>query len=228
MAKLRPSLIKLKGTIMGVTFVDSKTYEPHARAARSTSAINDELVQSKERLLNSNKPAKLIFDAVRDEHKDGRFWPDLLSVFRKQLKEDGCFSFKGLHKLECSRKHKLDRLLHGQFRVDAVVNENMLDVTVTLLQHPKWDRMGYLDRYELSVTAVFPDFGEDTVSKATVRTPPILFKDALIPIHFQLPMPSADAPWVLFMGLAGGRKEYIYDLPQHKGLAVVKVSEGIS
>lgn len=226
MAKLRPSLIKIKGTLMGVTLVDSKRYGEHARAARGTYTpvtINNELVQSGERLQSSNRAAKLIFDAVRDEHKDGGFWPDLLSVFRKQLKEDKRFSFKGLLNLECSKTHKLDTLLHRQFEIDAVSAANTLDVTVTLLQHPKWDRKLYLDGYQLGITAVYPDFDADTVCKATARTPVILFKEELTPLHFQLPMPATDAPWILFMHVAASRKGIVYDLPQHKGMAIVKV-----
>lgn len=228
MAKLSPSLIKFQGTLLGVTFVNSKRYGKHARAARGTYTpitINDELKQSKERLLNSNKPAQLIFNAVRDVHKDGGLWPDLLSVFRKQLKADNGFSFKGLVKLECSKKHKLDTLLHQQFKVAVANHDGMLDVTVELLQHPKWIKMPYLEGYQLSVVAVYPDFQEDAVSKAMAKTPLILFKDALEPLHFQLPMPSPTAPWILFMGVNGCRKDEYFDLPQHKGMAIVKVSE---
>lgn len=228
MAKLSPSLIKFQGTLLGVTIVNSKRYGKHARAARGTYTpitINDELQQSKERLLNSNRPAQLIFNAVRDLHKDGGLWPDLLSVFRKQLKEDNGFSLKGLVKLECSKTHKLDTLLNRQFTIDAVSADGMLDVTVTLLRHPKWVKKPYLDGYQLSVVVVYPDLQEDTVSKATAKTPLILFAAALAPLHFQLPMPSPDAPWILFMGVNACRKDEVYDLPQHKGMAVVKVSE---
>ena len=214
---------------MNVTVVDSVTYGTHVRAARGTYtpiSINDELVQSGERLKVCNKPAKLIFDAIRGEHKDAWLWPNLLSVFRKQLKEDGSFSFKGLPKLECSRKHKLDSLLHGQFTVDAVVNNNLLDVTINLFKHPHWEKKFYLNGYQLSVTAVYPDFSQDCASKATAQTPIILFKDAVAPLHFELPMPAPNVPWILFMRVSASGKGHVYDLPQHKGMAIVKVCEG--
>jgi hypothetical protein len=225
MPKLKPSLFKFKGTLIGVTVVDSATYGTHTRAARGTHtpiSINDELVASGERLKACNKPAKLIFDAVRDEHKDGWLWPDLLSVFRKQLKEDGAFSFKDLLKHECHRTHKLDKLLHGQFTVDAQAHDSVLDVTINLLQHPKWDKKLYLKGYQLSVTAVYPDLEQNISSKAVAHTPIILFTDKLEPLHFELPMPAPDVPWILFMRVTASSAREVYNFPQHKGMAIVK------
>lgn len=229
MPKLKPSLFKFKGTLIGITIVDSVTYGTHPRAARGTYtpiSINDELVASGERLKACNKPAKLIFDAIRDEHKDAWLWPDLLSVFRKQLKEDGAFNFKDLLKHECHRTHKLDKLLHRQFTVDAQAHDTVLNVTINLLQHPKWDKKLYLKGYQLSVTVVYPDLAQDTSSKAVAHTPIILFTDELQPLHFELPMPAPDVPWILFMRVTASSDRKVYDFPQHKGMAVVKVSEG--
>ncbi|WP_315816517.1 hypothetical protein [Paraflavitalea speifideaquila] len=161
MAKLRPSVIKLQGSILDVTVVRSKRYKPHVRARRGTYTpvtLNQQMEQSSAQLLSSNKPAKLIFDAICNEHKDGGLWTDLLSLFRKQLKEDKGFSLKGLLGLECSRQYSLDKVLRNQFSVAVVAKRKKMQVAIHLDQQPKWDRKNFLDGYQLSVTVLFPDF----------------------------------------------------------------------
>jgi hypothetical protein len=37
-----------------------------------------------------------------------------------------------------------------------------------------------------------------------------------------------DVPWVLFMRVTASSDRKVYDFPQHKGMAVVKVSEVVS
>lgn len=227
MAKLIPSVIKMRGSIYDVTIVRSRRYKPHVRARRGTYtpvSINADLEQSKEQLLSSNKPAKLIFDAVRTEHKDGGLWTDLLAVFRKQLKEDKGFSLKGLLKLECSRKYSLDKVLHHQFSVEVATKRKKMQVTVQLQQHPEWKKQNFLDGYQLSITVVFPDFKKDRFKKETMRAAVVSFKDELKPYHFEVPMPATTAPWILFLGVAGAERGKASDVPTTKGMAVVKVS----
>ncbi len=228
MAKLRPSVIKLQGSILDVTVVHSKRYKRHVRARRGTYTpvtLNDKMKQSSTQLLSSNKPAKLIFDAVCNEHKDGGLWTDLLSVFRKQLKEDKGFSFKGLLKLECSRQYSLDKVLHNQFSVEVDTKRKKMQVAVHLQAHPIWEKKDYLDGYQLSVTVVFPDLKKDSFKKETVRAAIVSYEDAIPVFRFEVPMPATTAPWVLFLGAAGAQKGEVNNVPTTKAMAVVKVSE---
>jgi hypothetical protein len=227
MAKLRPSVIKVQGSILDVTVVRGRRYGTHVRARRGTYTpvtLNDQMKQSKERLLSSNKPAKLIFDAVRSEHKDGGLWTDLLAVFRKQLKEDKGFSLKGLLKLECSRQYSLEKMLYNQFSVEVNAQRKKMQVAVHLQQHPEWDKKDYLDGYQLSIVVVFPDLKKDRCRKEILRAAVVSFKDELKPFHFEVPMPATTAPWILFLGVAGAQKGKVDDVPTTKGMAVVKVS----
>ena len=235
MAKLRPSVIKLQGSILDVTVVDSKRYKRHVRARRGTYTpvtLNDKMTQSKERLISCNKPAKLIFNAICTEHKDGGLWTDLLSIFRKQLKADKGFSLQGLLKLECSRLYSLDKVLHDQFSVEVDTKRKKMQVAVHLHQHPEWPKKDYLDGYQLSVTVLFPDFKKDRCKKETVRSSIVSLpvprgprrEDVLQPFHFEVPMPATTAPWILFLGVAGAEDGRVYDVPTTKALAVVKVS----
>jgi hypothetical protein len=226
MARLKPSIIKIRGTILNTTTVDSKRYGEHARAARGTYTpitLNDELKKSSERLADCNKPAKLIFDAVRDEHKDGGLWPDILSIFRKQIKEGKSFSLEGFDQLECSKDYRLHTLLHGLFRVDVKTSKKKMHVTVSLQQHPIWEKKKYLDGYQLSITVVFPDFEQEQFTKETARSPIIGFKDEIKPLKFSIPVPEFPTPYAIFMGVTGCTGKEIWSSAHLKGMAVVKV-----
>jgi hypothetical protein len=228
MAKLRPSVIKLQGSILDVTVVRSRRYKPHVRARRGTYTpvtLNQQMEQSKERLLSCNKPAKLIFDAVCNEHKDGGLWTDLLSLFRKQLKADKVFSFKGLLGLECSRQYSLDKVLRNQFSVEVVAKRKKMQVGVHLYELPKWDKKNFLDGYQLSVIALFPDFVNGRCKKEIVRGTIVSYDDVQRVFQFELAMPATTAPWVLFLEAAGAEKGQVDNVPTTKGMAVVKVSE---
>ena len=79
-----------KGTLGGVTFVKSKRYGQHVRSKRGLYTkvkVNDSLKENNEQLSSAVSPAKLIFYAIRDEHKDGTLWNRLLNIYRKKIKD---------------------------------------------------------------------------------------------------------------------------------------------
>ncbi len=99
-----------------------------------------------------------------------------------------------------------------------------MQVTIDLYQHPQWRKKEYLEGYQLSVVVVFPDFKQDRCKKVVLRAPVTSFNDDLKHFHFEVPMPSTSAPWILFLGVAGAVKGVAKDVPTTKAMAVVKVS----
>ncbi|WP_315815930.1 hypothetical protein [Paraflavitalea speifideaquila] len=90
MAKNISAVFKFKGTLGNVTYVDSPTYGPHTRMERGTYtpiSLNKTMKFCKDKLMTCNKQAKGIFDALKDEQRDGSLWWRLLSVFSSRPKQ---------------------------------------------------------------------------------------------------------------------------------------------
>jgi hypothetical protein len=229
MAKARSHLIHLSGTVGNGVLVNSPKYGEHLRAKRGTykpALLNDVMQQSSERLKDCNKPAKVIFDAVRFEHKDGDLWTDLVSIFRAEAKTREPFNPKSLMRLECSRKYPLDKLLSRDYDIDVKVVKNKLQVIVTLKTIPRFNkRQTYVNGYQVGIAMVFPDFSEYEYKKVTGQGPVMGFKSALQPVEFMVPVPKGNVPWLLFLSVTGCEDGQVIKMPQVKGMAVVKISE---
>lgn len=230
MAKARSSLVHLSGTVGNIVLVNSLKYGEHPRAKRGThkpATLNKTMQESSERLIACNKPARVIFDAIHREHKDGDLWIDLVSIFRAEAKTGKPFNPKKLKWLECSRRYSLHKLLSRDYTTDVKVVKNKLQVTVSLDTVPRFNkRQTYVDGYQVGVTIVYPDFAEYEYKKASAHGPVTGLKSTLKPLTFTLPMPAANAPWLLFLSITGCDDEAVITMPQVKGMAVVKISEG--
>ncbi len=105
MAKVR-SIMKLSGTIGGITFVDSVAYGAHSRAKRGSITpitLAEGMKVSSSNQNEANLRAKLIFDAVNEfapGFKDGKFWSRLISIFRKQKKAGNSYNYADFGEME--------------------------------------------------------------------------------------------------------------------------------
>lgn len=226
MAKNISKLIKLKGTIHGITLVDSKRYGPHGRAERGTYTpitINETFKESKKLLMHCNKHARIIFNALRDEHRDGELWSTLVSKFFKQAKEGLKPDVKMLAGLECHSTRTLDALTQGRFEVKTVRKGKMLHVTVTLGKHPSCEDVKQVTGYHLYMIALYPNFNKDTLTKEVAQSALIPLDSTLAPVEFELPAPSAKAPYVLLLGIRGMILKD-HESRSFQGLAVVGTS----
>jgi hypothetical protein len=228
MAKARSPIVHLSGTVGNIVIVNSAKYGEHPRAKRGThkpAVLNDVMKQSSDRMVDCNKLAKVVFDAVRFEHKDGDLWTDIVSIFRAEAKTGKPFNPKSLMRLECSRKYSLDKLLSRDYDVDVKLVKNKLQVTVSLKAAPKFNkRQTYVDGYQVGIAMVFPDFTEYEYTKATAQGPVTGLKSASKPLTFTVPVPKAGAPWLLFLSVTGCEGAEVISMPQVKGMAVVKIS----
>jgi hypothetical protein len=92
MAKVKKNF-KFNRTIDGVTYVNSKSYQPHVRAERGTYtpvSLADGMKKSAVEQTQASLMAKIVFDAVNKfapNFKDGKFWSRLVSRFRFLVKE---------------------------------------------------------------------------------------------------------------------------------------------
>ena len=130
--------VKLSSTNNGITYVNSKAYQPHVRAERGTyTAISlaDGMKESTKAQTQANLMAKIVFDTVNNfspNFKDGKFWSRLVAVFRQLLKQEHTNRYKLLQGMEVRPdyptskqgsfllKKKLDAVqLHYSLKVDT-------------------------------------------------------------------------------------------------------------
>src|SRR5882724_6884777 len=99
----------IQGTLGDLTFVKSKRYGKHVRSKRGTIkpvSLNNSLEENTAELTSAVLPAKLVFNAIRDEHKDGTLWTRLLNIYRKKLKVGSTPDLLCIKDLECSKEFR--------------------------------------------------------------------------------------------------------------------------
>jgi hypothetical protein len=225
MARNISTVFKFKGTLGNVTYVDSPTYGPHTRMERGTYTpitLNKTIKLCKEKLMTCNKQAKGIFDALKDEQRDGSLWWRLLSVFFKQAKA-GLKPQVG--RLECDAKPPLNALLGVRYQVVVERGAKTLDITLMLDQTPKKNDVKNMTHYRLQVVVLYPSFSKGRVRKEIAAGPMTLFSADPAPVKLEVPAPSASAPYIVLLGITGGT--YVkrhYEVASYRGLKVVKTS----
>lgn len=226
MARNISKLIKLQGTILGLTFVKSKRYKDHVRSARGTFTpitINETFKESKQLLMRCNKRARILFTALRDEHRDGALWSKLVSIFFKRAKEGQKPDVKMFAGLECHSERTLDALTHGQYSVATVREGKKLRVTVALEKHPTCEDVKQPIGYYLTVLVLYPNFNKYTLVKEIARSELIRLDGPPVPVGFTLAAPSATAPYILLLGIVGMLHRQ-QESKGFQGLAVVGTS----
>lgn len=229
MPKNTSPIFKLQGTIDALTFVNSQRYKPHVRRKRGSvkkATLNSTLDQHKDLIKIANRQAKLIFQSLKNEHHDGSFWSRLVPLFFKEAKAGNPFPLCNLLKLECSKVHQLDMLLGINYTISVTVAGQQLQVVVKLKEQPTFKHDTNIPGYELAVLALYPDFAAQACGKEVATAPIVPLRSELQPHHFELPMPSSDAPFVLLLRIAASVDHgETTNQPNLNGLAVVYVRE---
>lgn len=229
MAKNISPIFKFQGTLDQLTFVKSRTYGPHVRTKRGTYTpvkLNKTMRKCKEQLMKCNKQAKAVFDALREEVRDGSLWWRLLRIFFARGKEGLKPDVRMLAGLECDSKHPLERLLGTQYKVNVERKAKALEVIVELEKRPSKPAVQGLSHYRLYVVVLYPSFPKARVQKEVAAGEMLPFETTAEPLSLTVGAPSATAPYVLLLGIMGYervQKEY-YEVISCRGLAVVQTS----
>lgn len=204
MARSISPMFQFQGTIDKLTYVNSLAYKPHVRAAKGThtpNVLTDALAESSNRLQLCNQKAKPLFAALRDENRDTKLWPRLVSLYFKELKAGRKITVDCLRDLECNLTYKLDSLLPKGYNIAVKKEKKKLGISVRLQGHPKVEDKAPRVGYQLRLVVIYPDFVNNTVRKEVVTGPLTKYKSALKAVELEVPMPSAKTPFLVFMGV---------------------------
>lgn len=207
MAKANSNANKgLQRTLKGKIIVHSKRYGEHERNPRGTfkpAVLNEAMEQSKNRLLQVNQTASLIFSCVRDEHSDGTLWPRLLSALRLQLKETNQNDVYGLLNLECHAVHMLKNLLRTYWDIETTaIIKRRLCINLSLFKAPRWKTKNMYE-FQASIHVIYPDFARNRIQKEVVYSDVYSTSDYPEELAFEIPVPARAPAYAVFLKVTG-------------------------
>jgi hypothetical protein len=221
------SLINLRGTFDELTFVKSKAYGDHVRAKRGTrkkAELNGVLKREVKRLISANVPAKILKDAI-DPHcgtlKAGRLWQRLLSLFRKQLKDNGVSDFTRIERFEINDEFRFERFLHVEPTIKFLKKESILQVDVSYDGRPRFGRARYIDGYRFTVIGIYPDMKKKTAQTVAVESGILPLSEVASPLSFQLDVPEKTKSYVVAIKIEGSAKGVIRSNHITSGMCIV-------
>lgn len=216
----------LKGTLDNMTFVNSKAYGDHVRRKRGTvkpAVLNEAMVQSKDRLLQVNETARLIFNSIRNEHKDGSLWTRILSALRRQLKETNDNSVTCLLNLECHAKHTLTSILKVDWIIEtAPIVKRRLCIDLKIHEAPMM-RTRYLPESQVSIHVIFHDPVRNRLSKEVIHSDVFRKRNYPVQLPFVVSVPVRVQSYAIFLKVTECIDGEAKSWPQSTGMRCVAV-----
>jgi hypothetical protein len=211
------SIIKLQGTIGGLTFVNSSAYGDHVRARRGTykpAVVNARLKQEGKMTVMANVPAKIFKDAIdpyRGQFVGGTLWSRLVSFFRKQIKTEGTFDFSKLKRFEIHERYPLDSFISAHSTVSTNKKKSKLEVEIRYNHHPQFKKVKYIDGYALTVIGIFPGLKKTPAQTSSVASKVFKMTGPISPFVAELNLPPKAKTYILCLKL----EAYIKDRPSN-------------
>jgi hypothetical protein len=221
------SVINLRGTFRGITFVKSATYGDHIRAARGShkkAEVNEAFKKESKRLQSANVPAKIIKDAIdpyRSDFTGGLLWQRLVSIFRKQLRDHGSIDFGKIKPFEIHDDYRFERFLILQSIIKFNSKKSVVHVDIRYDHHPTFKRSSSIDGYRLSVIGIFPDLMKKVATTAAVESEIMRLTGAVTPLSVELDVPVNAESFIVCVKIDGCSKGVVSNTRTTKGLRVV-------
>lgn len=222
------SLIKLQGTLAGLTFVKSLAYGEHVRAKRGTykkAEVNASFKRESKRLQRTNVPAKIFKDAITPHLShlaNGELWPRLLSVIHKQLKTQGTFDFSYFAPFEINADYTFERFLQEEPKIRFEKRKRTLHIGINYKKHPVFKRAAYVDGYRLTAIAIFPNLKKKSAETVVAESEVIRLKGAVPSLSLQLKVPLTAIRWVVCIRIEGYSGDEVCNTPVTKGMRIAE------
>ena len=220
------SLLNLKGTHGGITFVRSLTYGDHVRAARGThkkAKVNAAFEKQSKKLVQANLPARILKDALNPHRQDfyyGQLWQTLVSMTNEALGEDGTFDFAMLKPFDLYPAYRLSRLLELAAKTEVDLSQSILAITLSYEAPPNFGKLP-MDGYRLKVIAIFPDLQSQTSTTEAVESNVIDLHASVGPLNIRIPIPEGATSFLICVRLDGCERGRLASGLSTKGMKVV-------
>jgi hypothetical protein len=221
------SLITLRGSIGGLTFVKSRAYGDHVRAKRGThkkAEVNGAFKTESEQLQRANVPAKILKDAIepyRQNMPGGLLWQRLVSLFRKQLKDLGAVDFTRVGPFEIHSESTLARLIDLECSANFDETKLCLHVELKYFNHPRFRKAKCVDGYKFTVIVIFPNLENKSGKTASVSANVVDLKADIVPLQFAIDVPPKSKNYIVCIKLEGCTKGIVANMRTTNGLCVM-------
>jgi len=150
--------------------VNSKAYGRHERAARGSQSkikLSEALKKHSQRMIGSNKPAKLIQEALmpfRANFKGGLFWQRLVKHFAAQAKENRDYSVLGMSNWDLNKAYPTSRIMSPTMTVKVSAPESVLHISINYYFSKRFlERKKDIYAFQITIILLFPDFVKDEI-----------------------------------------------------------------
>lgn len=217
------SMIKLQGTLDGMTHVQSKTYGEHIRKARRAGEVNETLKDNSRQIVAANVPARLIKNAIdlyREDFTGGQLWQRLVSHFKKELKEKQAIDVLALKDTEVNEHYPLSRIFSEVVSIKLDSDERILKIIISKGCVPNFKRK-YIDGYRLSAIGIFPDFAAGTAESLSQASEILSIAEKSGDITFEFNLKENWQQYLICLKLDGCCKNEVCLGPAVKGMRIV-------
>jgi hypothetical protein len=117
----------------------------------------------------------------------------------------------------------MDNIISSDYEISVKKEKKKLDIHVRLKKHPKAEDTVPRDGYHLRFVVIYPDFEAGKFHKEVVMGPLTKYRSALQPVELKVPMPSAEAPYVILMTVQPIVQGEPFFIVRDAGMKVVEV-----
>ena len=223
------SLITLRGTHDGITFVKSPTYGDHVRAARGThkkAKVNAAFKAQSKTLVKANVPAQILRNAINLYRKDfhyGQLWQDLVSLTKDVLEKNGKFDFADLKPFEIHPEHPLTEIVILETATKVNAAKSKLEVTLSSRTPPTFEDSLPLEGYRLSVIMIYPNLKKRSAKTDAVESSVIALTEKIGPLTIELSVPKGSTHFLVCVRVDGWEQGTVCSALSAKGMRVVAV-----
>lgn len=204
-------IIKLEGTIGGLTFVNSKRYKSHVRTARGThkEASVNEVLQA-----NSDNAKKVTFvaspilrelKAIERGFASGDLWPRMMGVMLKAKSTSVADLLDCLQDMELNNGYSFAKLFPALPVLGFSFKKNTLLLELELLSHARFSKDIKADGYVCEVRVLFLDGSGNCVGDV-IETDWISFDETLGAYEMKFKRPKGAKHFLVVAGVKGGRE----------------------
>jgi hypothetical protein len=211
MARQR-GVIKLQGTIAGLSFVNSKTYGAHVRAARGThkkATINEVLQGNVEKAKTVTTIGSPVLRAMKELEKgfaSGDLWARMMRQMLRTKSTLVSDLFESIQGMEVNERYSFGTLFPVLPGFEFSFKKNQLFVEMELLSHARFSREVKANCYLCEVLVLFFD-GKEKWTTDRMETEWISFHEHSGVYEMEFKKPKGAKYFLAIAGAKAGRDE---------------------
>jgi hypothetical protein len=209
-------LIKLEGTLGGLTFVNSKRYRDHVRTARGThkeAKVNTVLQANSDNAKEVTfvaSPVLKELKAIERGFASGDLWSRMMGAMLKTRSTAVADLLACIQGMELNDGYSFAKVFPSLPVLTFSFQKNVLLLEMQLLSHARFSKDTRADCYFCEMRVLFLD-GNGNCVEAVIETDWISFDEALGTYEMEFEKPRGAKYFLVVAGVKGGRDEKLIE-----------------